>query len=62
MLVGLRFRNEEPSEYLEFEHHNFAALLLHQPVVRTFSRIGNKFNFTRFPMQEHTIALSDFLT
>ncbi len=61
MLVGFGLGNEEPSEYLEFEHHNSTTLILYKPVVRAFSRIGDKFNLTRLPMQKYTIALSDFL-
>ena len=62
VLVGFGFRNEEPSEYLEFEDHNSPSLIFYKPIVRAFSRIGDKFNLTRLPMQKYTIALSDFLT
>ena len=61
VLIGFGFGNEEPSEYLEFEHHNSPALILYKPIVRAFSRIGDKFNLTRLPMQKYTIALSNFL-
>jgi hypothetical protein len=36
--------------------------MLYKPIVRAFSRIGDKFNLTRLLMQQYTIALSDFLT
>jgi hypothetical protein len=61
-LVCFGLGNEEPSEYLKFEHHNCPALIFYKPIVRAFSRIGDKFNLTRLPMQKYTIALSDFLT
>jgi hypothetical protein len=48
--VGFGLGNEEPSEYLEFENHNPTALILYKPIIRAFSRIGDKFNLTRLPM------------
>jgi hypothetical protein len=45
-----------------FEHHNPTALILYKPIVRAFSRIGDKFNLTYLSMHEHTIPLSDLLT
>jgi hypothetical protein len=45
VLVGFGFGNEDPSEYLEFDH-NPTALILYKPIVRAFSRIGDKFNLT----------------
>jgi hypothetical protein len=62
VLVGFRFRDEKSSKHFKFEHHNPAALILYKPIVRAFSRIGDKFNLTRLSMQEHTITDSDFLT
>jgi hypothetical protein len=44
VLVGFGLGNEEPSEYLEFENHNPTALILYKPIIRAFSRIGDKFN------------------
>jgi hypothetical protein len=41
---------------------NSTTLILYKPIVRAFSRIGDKFNLTRLPMQKYTIALSDFLS
>jgi hypothetical protein len=50
VLVCLGLGNEEASEYLEFEYHNSSALIFYKPIVRAFSRIGDKFNLTRLPM------------
>jgi hypothetical protein len=46
VLVSFGLGDEEPSEYLEFEHHNSPALILYEPIVGAFSRIGDKFNLT----------------
>ena len=51
VLVGFGLGNEDPSEY--FERHNSPALILYKPIVRAFSRIGDKFNLARLPMQLH---------
>jgi hypothetical protein len=59
VLISFGLGNEEPSEYLEFKHHNPHHP---DPLQTHHRRIGDKFNLSRLSMHEHTITLSNFLT
>jgi hypothetical protein len=61
VFVGVGFANENSPQNFGFEHHDPPTVLFHIPVIRIFTRIGNKFDLACLAMYEHAIARSDFL-